>query len=73
MVVVEGPFSEIVAGNYRSRMQPKAAVQTVYSFMSRYRVSFHFAQSRAMAEYAAWSFLRHYARQVEKEYKAAVA
>ena len=73
MVVVEAPFSEMVAGNYRSRMQPKAAVQTVYSFMSRYRTSFHFAQSRAMAEYATFHFLRHYARQVEKEYKAAVA
>jgi len=73
MVVVEAPFSEIVAGNYRSRMQPKAATQTVYSFMSRYRATFHFAQSRAMAEYATFHFIRHYARQVEKEYKAAVA
>ncbi len=73
MVVVEAPFSDLVAGNYRSRMQPKAAAQTVYSFMSRYRTSFHFAQSRAMAEYATFHFLRHYARQVEREYKAAVA
>jgi len=73
MVVVEAPFSEIVAGNYRSRMKPKAATQTVYSFMSRYRATFHFAQSRAWAEYATYSFLRHYAKRVEKEYRAAVA
>jgi len=73
MVVIEAPFSEIVAGNYRSRMQPKAAVQTVYSFMSRYRATFHFAQSRVMAEYATYSFLRHYAKRVEREYRAAVA
>lgn len=73
MVVVEAPFSEIVAGNYRSRMQPQAATQTTYAFMSRYRATFHFAQSRAMAEYAAFHFLRHYAKQVEREYKAAVA
>lgn len=73
MVVVEAPFSDVVAGNYRSRMQPKAATQTIFSFMSRYRTTFHFAQSRAWAEYATYHFLRHYARQVEKEYKAAVA
>ena len=73
MVVVEAPFSEIVAGNYRSRMQSKAATQTVYSFMSRYQATFHFAQSRAMAEYATYSFLRHYAKRVEREYRAAVA
>jgi ERCC4-type nuclease len=73
MVVVEAPFSDVVTGNCRSRMQPKAAVQTAYSFMPRYRATFHFAQSRAWAEYATFHFLRHYARQVEKEYKAAVA
>jgi len=72
MVVVEAPFSEIVAGNYRSKMQPKAATQTAYSFMCRYRATFHFAQSRAWAEYATFHFLRHYARQVEREDKAAV-
>ena len=73
MIVVEAPFSDSVAGNYQSRMEPKAAVQTAYSFMSRYRTTFHFAQSRTWAEYATFHFLRHYARQVEKEYKAAVA
>ncbi len=73
MVVIEAPFSDLVAGNYRSRMDAKAATQTTYSFMARYRCAFHFAQSRAWAEYAAYHFLRHYARQVKREYKAAVA
>ncbi|WP_319584905.1 ERCC4 domain-containing protein [uncultured Pseudodesulfovibrio sp.] len=73
MVVVEAPFSDLAAGSYRSRMKPKAATQTVYSFMSRYRATFHFAQNRAWAEYATFHFLRHYARQMEREYKAAVA
>ncbi|WP_207264788.1 ERCC4 domain-containing protein [Desulfovibrio sp. Huiquan2017] len=72
MVVVEAPFSDLVAGNYRSKMQPKAATQTVYSFMSKYRATFHFAQNRAWAEFATFHFLRHYAKQVEREYKAAV-
>lgn len=71
MVVVEAPFSDLAAGNYRSRMEPKAATQTVYSFMSRYRATFHFAQNRAWAEYATFHFLRHYARQVEALYQAA--
>jgi ERCC4-type nuclease len=73
MVVVEAPFSDLVAGNYRSKMNPKAATQTVYSFMCRYRTTFHFCQSRAWAEYATFHFLRHYTKQVEREYKAAVA
>jgi len=73
MVVVEAPFSDVAAGNYRSRMQPKAATQTIFSFMSRYRATFHFAQSRTWAEYATYSFLRHYAKRVENEYRAAVA
>lgn len=73
MVVVEAPFPQLAAGNYLSKMDPKAAIQSVYSFMSRYRVSFHFAESKAWAEYATFNFLRHYARQVEREYKAAVA
>lgn len=72
MVVIESPFSDLVAGNYRSRMESKAATQTVYSFMSRYRATFHFAQNRAWAEYATFHFLRHYARQVEAIYQAAV-
>jgi len=70
MVVIESPFSDLVAGNYRSRMEPKAATQTTYSFMARYRCAFHFAQSRAWAEYATFHFLRHYARHVEREYRA---
>lgn len=70
MVVVEGPFSDLVAGNYRSRMEPKAATQTTYSFMARYRATFHFAQSRQWAEYATYHFLRHYARRIAQELKA---
>lgn len=70
MVVVESPFSELVAGNYRSRMQPKAATQTIYSFMARYRCSFHFADNRVWAEYATYNFLRHYARHMKQELKS---
>jgi len=73
LVVIESPFSELVAGKYRSKMNPKAATQTVYSFMARYRATFHFAQNRQWAEYTTYNFLRHYARQVAREYNAAVA
>lgn len=70
MVIVEAPFSDLVKGNYQSKMQPKAATQTAYSFMARYRATFHFAVNRNWAEYATFHFLRHYARQVEREYEA---
>lgn len=73
MVVVEAPFSSVTTGAYRSRMNPKAATQTIFSFMARFRVSFHFAQNREWAEYATYNFLRHYARHIRQEYEAVVA
>ena len=59
-VVVEASFTELSSGNYRSQLKPHAACQSVMAFMSRYRVPFLFAGSRAAAEYATWSFLRQY-------------
>jgi len=72
LVVVEAPFEDLAKGNYRSKLSPHAAAQSVFAFASRYNTGFHFAGSRAAAEYSCWSFLRQYLLSAEKRLKAIV-
>ena len=72
-VVVESPLVDLVTGNYRSKMDAKAAYESVVAFMCRYRLTFYFAQDRRGAERFTHSFLRHFLRTVERRYKAVVA
>ncbi|MHC1792194.1 ERCC4 domain-containing protein [Solidesulfovibrio sp.] len=72
MVVVEAPWSDLAAGNYRSRLDPHSACQSVLSFMARHRTPFFFAGSRAAGEYAVWSFLRQYVEGARKRLAAIV-
>ncbi len=69
-VVVEAPMSDLVTGNYRSKLNPTAAFESVIAFQCRYRLPFHFAQDRRGAERYTHSFLRHYWRTVERRYRA---
>ncbi|EHJ49525.1 ERCC4 domain protein [Solidesulfovibrio carbinoliphilus subsp. oakridgensis] len=69
-VVVESPLSDLVTGNYRSKLNPQAAYESVVAFMCRYRLTFYFAQDRRGAERFTYSFLRHFWRTVERRYKA---
>lgn len=61
-VVVEGTWADVKQGNYRSRMNPGSALQTILAFSCRYRCQFLFAGNHTEAEYATFGFLRHYAR-----------
>lgn len=69
-VVVEASWAELAGGQYRSRLNPHAACQSVLAFAGRYRCPFLFAGSRAAAEYAAWGFLRQYLEGARKRWKA---
>ena len=69
-VVVESPLSDLVAGAYRSALNPKAAYESVVAFMCRYRLPFYFAQDRRGAEHFTYSFLRHFHRTIERRYAA---
>lgn len=69
-VVIEASWADLAGGAYRSKLQPHAACQSVLAFMSRYRVPFIFAGSRAAAEYATWGFLRQYLEGARKRWKA---
>ena len=69
-VVCEGSWLELARGEYRSRLNPHAACQSVLAFAGRYRVPFLFAGSRSAAVYMAWGFLRQYLEGARKRWKA---
>ena len=71
-VVVEGSWSDLANGNFRSQLNPHAACQSVLAFMARYRVPFLFAGSRPAAEYVTWGFLRQYLEGARKRWASIV-
>ncbi len=71
-VVVEGSWSDLANGNFRSQLNPHAACQSTLAFMARYRVPFLFAGSRPAAEYSVWGFLRQYLEGARKRWASIV-
>lgn len=69
-LVVECRWQTIKAGKYRSKMTPQAATQTLISFMAQYRLPCFFAEDARAGEDFTYNFLRHYATQAERRYKA---
>ena len=67
-LVVEAPFSMIAGGQYRSQMSPDSAVQSLFSFMERYRLPCFFADNRAMGEYFVYNFLRLFVKHTKIRY-----
>ena len=45
-LVVEDSLTDLVNGDYRSRMNPKSAIQSLLAFSVRYRLPVFFAESR---------------------------
>lgn len=70
VIVVEAAFADIIKGNYRSKLNPESAVQSVISIMQNYRMPFFFAKDRAQAEEFTFHFLRHYHRHALDRWKA---
>lgn len=69
MVVVEAPWGDLAAGNYRSQLNPNSARQSVLAFTCRYRIPFMFAGTRAEAERMTFDYLRHYLRSARERLK----
>jgi len=65
MVVIEEPFRNLGTKDYQSHMNRNAAIQTVFSWLSKYRCSFWFAESREGAEFATYNFLRHFHKRIK--------
>lgn len=71
VVVIEGSVSDLARGNYRSQMQPEAALQSVATFFIRFGTPFLFADSRAGAEYWTYSLLSKHLREIQKRHEKA--
>ena len=71
-VVIEGSWSDLANGNFRSQLNPHAACQSVLAFMARYRLPFLFAGSRPAAEYSVWGFLRQFLEGARKRWASIV-
>ncbi|MDY0149506.1 MAG: ERCC4 domain-containing protein [Kiritimatiellia bacterium] len=69
-VLVEANVDDLRAGQYRAKLNPEAAWQSVLAFTQRYRIPFIWSESRADAEQVAFDFLRHFARDRWRELQA---
>lgn len=71
-VVIEDTFESLGHGEYKSKLKPHSACQSVMSFTVKYGIPFLFAGSRLAAEYCTWSLLHQYLDGAQKRYKAIV-
>ena len=67
-VVVEAGWVDLAGGNYRSKITPHAACQSVLAFACRYRIPFLFAGGRAHAEDITLGFLKQYLESARKRW-----
>lgn len=72
-VVIEASWQDMAQGNYRSKMKPQAACQSVMAFMTRYSVPFFFAGNRRTGEYITYSLLKQYYEGEKKRLEAIFA
>jgi len=68
-LIIEANLSDLVNGNYRSQMEPKAAIQSLLAFSIRYKLPVWFCENRKYGQRVAESLLCKYAKEVEKKYK----
>lgn len=69
-VVIEAGLQELAQGQYRSKLNPHAACQSIAAFTARLKIPFLFAGSRAGAEYMTWSLLHQYLEGARKSLRA---
>jgi len=62
IVIVEGSYRDLAAGQYRSRLHPNAAVAAVADWWQEFGVGFLFAHNRPEAQRFAQSFMLNAAR-----------
>ena len=70
-VLVEGTLEDISRHRYRSQMNPTAALQSLFAFQVRYGTAFLFCGTRAGAEYACYSLLAKFLREIEQRFTLA--
>jgi ERCC4-type nuclease len=68
-LVVEADLSDIAKGDYRSKMLPRAVLQSLMTFSIRYKMPIWFCGNRQYAERITESLLVKYCRELEKTWK----
>lgn len=69
-IVAECSLTDLVNGSYRSRMNPKSAIQSIIAFSVRYRLPVFFVENRKYGARITESLLLKYARKLEKRAEA---
>lgn len=69
-LIVEASLTDLVNGNYRSQMNPKAAIQSLIAFSIRYRLPVFFVENRNYGARITESLLLKFARELQKRTEA---
>lgn len=69
-VVVESSWMQLARGEYRSRMQPHACLQSILGLSVRFDVPFLFVETHKAAAYTVYHLFRHFLKQREEELRA---
>ncbi len=72
-LVVESELAGLANGSYRSKMIPKAVIQSLLAFSVRYRLPIFFCPDRNHAARVIESLLTKYAAEIEKKMKAVLS
>ena len=67
-LVIEGTLEDLSHGRYQSKMDPKAAIQSLVAFSVRYRLPIWFAGDRKNAERLTENLLQKYVDQTYKRF-----
>lgn len=68
-LIIEASLSDLANGNYRSKMLPKSAVQSLLAFSIRYRLPVWFCENRAYGQRVTESLLLKFAKEIQKKHK----
>ncbi len=69
-IVIEATLTDIANGNYRSKMTPKSAIQSLLTFSIRYRLPVFFAENRNFGARVTESLLLKFAKELERRTEA---
>lgn len=72
-IIIEATLTDIISGSYRSKMTPKAAIQSLLAFSVRYRLPIFFAESREYGARITESLLLKYGKELTKRTEAIAA
>lgn len=68
-LVIEADCADIEKHNYRSDMNPKSAMSTIYSWSAKHRLPVWFCSDRVNGERITMTLLEFYAKSVYKKFK----